>query len=459
MNLLGDKPLFHKPNKTNVYRALFWMALLLFFVFILRGWLTGSIQPAFMPTSTPTRTSNSHAMEGETHFLTGDLVKAIGAYQEAVTTEPNNPALWSELARIQTYSTRLLTTDAERLARMQEARASIERAVELAPDDSTVHAIKSFVLDWTASSALVGDDWQNVLGQAEQEAVQALQLDNQNTLALAYYAEVLVDQQKWLQAEQYINQALERDPSIMDVHRIAAYVQESLGNYNQAIDEYLKAIEITPNLSFLYLAIGANYRQLAIKATTTPEMNRLFELALEYFAKVTDINEQLGVQDPIPYMSIARTYTQMGEPLVASLNARKALTFNATSPDVYAQLGIIYFQARNYEGAIPAFQCALYGCDAETSCEVRQCDAETEEPIVMEGMPLTDTTVAYYFTYGSVLAAMHRESRPYCDTAMQVFADVRAQVFRRRHGDAHRHRGREYLHRLRLHASISIRVL
>ena len=427
MNLLEDKPLFHKPRQTNVYRALFWLALLLFFVFILRGWLTGSVKPMFMPTSTPTRTSNSHALEGETHFIAGDLAKAISAYQEAVQTEPNNPALWSELARIQTYSTKLLTTDAERLARMQEAQASIEKAIDLAPDDSTAHAIKSFVLDWTASSALVGAEWQNVLGQAEQQAVQALQLDNQNTLALAYYAEILVDQQKWLQAEQYINQALERDPSLMDVHRISAYVQESLGNYNQAIDEYLNAIKITPNLSFLYLAIGANYRQLAIKATAVSEQNRLYELALAYFAKVTEINDQLGVRDPIPYMSIARTYTQMGEPLVASLNARKALTYNPTSPDVYAQLGIIYFQARNYEGAIPAFKCALYGCTAEESCEVRQCDAENEPPIVMEGMPLTDNTVAYYFTYGSVLAAMHRASRPYCDTAMEVFADVRAQ--------------------------------
>jgi Tfp pilus assembly protein PilF len=70
-------------------------------------------------------------------------------------------------------------------------------------------------------------------------------LDNTNALALAFYAEVLVDQQKWTQALQTIEQALERDPSLMDVHRIHAYVLESLGEYALAIQAYDRAIAIT----------------------------------------------------------------------------------------------------------------------------------------------------------------------------------------------------------------------
>ncbi len=78
------------------------------------------------------------------------------------------------------------------------------------------------------------------MNEAESEAVLALQLDNTNTLALAYYAEILVDQTKWTQALQYIEQAVERDPSLMDVHRILAYTYETLGEYNLAIQEYKK---------------------------------------------------------------------------------------------------------------------------------------------------------------------------------------------------------------------------
>jgi tetratricopeptide (TPR) repeat protein len=340
--------------------------------------------------------------------------------------DPANAEILSELARIQTYSTRLITTDAERLTRMQQALDSADKAVKLAPEDSTAQAIRAFVLDWYASQALKLEDKQSYLGQAEKTAVKALQLDNQNPLALAYYAEILVDEQKWMQGEQYINQALERDPNSMDVHRIAAYTQESLSNYTQAIEEYQKAAEISPNMTFLYLAIGANYRQLAFKGGTEAERNFLYEKALEYFAKVTTINEQLGIKDPIPYMSIARTYTQMGDALVASLNAEKALSFDPTSPDVYGQLAIIYFKARNYEGSIPAFKCAIRGCTPDESCEVRKCNQETDPAITITGMPLTANTAVYYYTYGSVLAALHRKTQPYCDEAMKVFAEVRA---------------------------------
>ena len=56
------------------------------------------------------------------------------------------------------------------------------------------------------------------------------------------------------------------------------------------------------------------------------------------------------------------------------MNVQKALTFDPTSPDVYGQLGIIYFKGKNYEGAIPALKCAIYGCDAVESCAARQCD-------------------------------------------------------------------------------------
>jgi len=427
MYIHDEKPLFgRKRGRDNIYRILLLLSGLLFFAVILRGYMGGSVTPFFSAPPPPTRTANNYALEGEMFFTAGDLNKSIAAYQKAHEVDPANPEILSELARIQTYSTRLITTDAERLTRMQQALDSADKAVKLAPEDSTAQAIRAFVLDWYASQALKLEEKQSYLGQAEKTAVKALQLDNQNPLALAYYAEILVDEQKWMQGEQYINQALERDPNSMDVHRIAAYTQESLSNYTQAIEEYQKAAEISPNMTFLYLAIGANYRQLAFKGGTEAERNFLYEKALEYFAKVTTINEQLGIKDPIPYMSIARTYTQMGDALVASLNAEKALSFDPTSPDVYGQLAIIYFKARNYEGSIPAFKCAIRGCTPDESCEVRKCNKETDPAITITGMPLTANTAVYYYTYGSVLAALHRKTQPYCDEAMKVFAEVRA---------------------------------
>jgi tetratricopeptide (TPR) repeat protein len=428
MYLPEKRPIFLKNrHATNPYRALFWAVLVLFFLFILRGYAQGEVKPLFMPSPTPTRTSNSFALEAEVQFAAGNLDAAISAYRQGTEVDPANVEMWANLARIQTYSTTLLTTDTERDARFAEAMASANEAVAVDAESSSAHAVLAFVMDWYATSGtLDATSAADMLSEAEQEAVMAIQLDTQNTMALVFYAEILVDELQLAQAEQYISQALERAPDMMDVHRVNAYLLESQMDYNGAIQEYQRALEITPNLTFLLLRLGANYRQLAQNETSTAAQTSLYENALTYFAEAAQINEQLGVLDPVPYVSIARTYSQMGEFYAASLNMMQALQFNPNSPDLYGQLGIVYFKARNYEGSIPALRCAVSGCDATVSCEVRQCDEEVDPAITITGMPLSSNTVVYYYTLGSALAGMHGPANPnFCEEAMVVLAQVR----------------------------------
>lgn len=429
MNVYPRRALFHKKPRTSIYRLFILVVLILAGVWLIRGVDQGEIERPFTPTATPTRSVDSYALEGDAQFIAGNLDEAISAYGEAVRVDSSNAQIWAKLARIQTYSSALLTTDPERLARLTEALDSINQAVELAPDDSTVHAIRSFTLDWNANPALVGDKQATAyLTEAEQEAVRALQLDNQNTLALAFYAEILVDQQKWTQAEQYILQALEREDaaSLMDVHRVYAYVLESLGAYNQAIQEYDKAIAISPNLTFLYLRAGANYRRLAFGSLNEESALVLYEKSLEYFQKAAQINEQLGVFDPVPYLSIAKTYSQTGDYFAAALNVQKALDFDPGNADTYGQLGIVFFKSRNYEGSIPALKCAIRGCTAEESCEARGGCNEGDSGTTVTGLALSPNTVVYYYTYGSVLAALSRPKDNKCGEAMDVLNEVAA---------------------------------
>jgi tetratricopeptide (TPR) repeat protein len=372
-------------------------------------------------------------MEGDAQFTAGSLDKSIAAYQEAVRVDPNNAQAWAELARIQAYSTSLLTTDAETKVRLDEALQSAQEAVKLAPDDSTAHAVLAFTLDWNANPSLLDDaQIQALLTKADLEAVRALQLDSSNTLAMAYYAEILVDEQKWTQAEQYIKQAVDHDPSLMDVHRVYAYVLEALGEYNLAIQEYDKAIAITPKLTFLYLRAGANYRQLGFKSLNTDTQKQLFDSSLEYFAKAASINNELQVKDPVPYLSIAKTYSQEGEYFIAARNVQKALDFQPSNADIYGQLGIIYFKSRNYEGSIPALQCAVRGCSGDNSCIGRGLTAcDDQNPAVqVVGLPLSLSTVDYYQVYFSVLAALGpRNPTVYCPEALNIIAKVRASGF------------------------------
>jgi len=418
MYLNGKDPIFrNNRQKANPYRIMILLVLIAFFFTILSGMAKGEVQPLFLPTPTPTRSTDSYKVEGQTHFEAGNLTAAIAAFERATEINPNDAELYTELARIQTYSSALMTTDAERSQRLQEALASIDKAKEIAPTDSDVLAIRAFVLDWSSNPLLVDEDEsEDILNRAESEAVMALQIDNQNTLALAYYAEILVDQMKWNQAQQYIQQAVERDPTLMDVHRIQAYTYETLGDYNLAIQEYKKAIEIMPNYTYLYIAVGRIYRHL-----------QLYEQALENFATAANLNEQLGIKDPIPYLAIANTYAQDGEFFIAALNVQKGLSFTPANPNVYGQLGVVYHKSRNYEGAIPALECAIDGCDAVQSCEIRQCDPDVDPMVSVEGLPLSGSTAVYYFTYGSVLAALHRQGDDKCDRAMIVLAQLREQ--------------------------------
>ena len=418
MYLQGRDPHFRNTSKkSSPYRILAFVVLIVFFLTILTGIVQGDVQPLFLPTPTPTRTSESFVVEGRTHFEAGNLEAAITAFKRASTFDPENHEIFAELARIQTYSSALSTTDAERAQRLAEALESIDRAKELAPTNSEVLAIRAFVLDWSSNPFLVDQETsEELLNRAEAEALMALQIDNTNTLALAYYAEVLVSQKKWNQAYQYIQQAVERDPNLMDVHRILAFTYETLGEYNLSIQSYNRAIEIMPNYTYLYIAVGRIYRHL-----------QLYDQALENFARAANLNQQLGIKDPTPYLAIGNTYAQDGEFFAAALNVQQALTFTPANPSVYGQLGVIYHKSRNYEGAIPALACAIEGCSVEVSCEVRRCNPNTDPMVSVNGLPLSGSTVVYYFTYGSVLAGLHRPGDDYCDKAMAVFSQLRSR--------------------------------
>jgi tetratricopeptide (TPR) repeat protein len=416
IKLPDDRKLFRPRSSNNAIRIYFLLFFIVIFAFIYREVLAGEIHKPFMPTPTLTRTANSFAAEGETNFQAGKLDAAISSYLDATRLEPNNSEIWSELARIQAYSSNLLTTDAEKTARLQEAVASAEQAVAVNPEDSTAFAIQAFVYDWYSYPLYSGEESAAYLLKAENAIAKALQLDSQNALAIAFRAEIFLDQLRYNEALDYARRAVELNPNLMDVHRIYGLVMESLGNsYEEAIESYKKAAEINPNLTFLYISIGVNYRQL--KQT---------DLALEYFAKAVKINEQNDIKDPIPYLAIANTYVNIGESFSASRNVMKAVEFTPGNANVYAQLGLIYFKARNYESSIPALDCALNGCTALQSCIVRQeCSEdsalESVPDYVITGLPLSDSTLVYYYTYGSVLSAMHRKGDEQCVEAMRIF--------------------------------------
>lgn len=403
-------------------------------LWLVYGVKAGDIKTGETIIPTATRVAPSYEAEAEAYFRAGKLDSAISAYQRAIEIDPADANAWAKTARIQTYASALTTSDDDKRTVLKEALKSINQAKVLAPDSSEVAAIRAFVLDWNANTSIFPSTAADSLLEAEQEATRARLLDSKNVLALVYNAEIFIDQQKLAQAEQLIRQAVNLGEDQMDVHRIYAYLLESESAYNDAIKEYDKAILLMPNLTFLYLSAGANYRRLAFGSVLDEQQKELYVKSLEYFDKAAKINGQLNVKDPIPYLSIAKTYSQMGEYFIAGRNVQKALDFKPADPDVYGQLGIVFFKSRNYEGSIFAFQCAVRGCTPPESCfgrYGRDCDPDFNEVgVEVKGLPLSDSTVVYYYTYGSVLASLSRPKSNRCPDATKVFQELRASNYR-----------------------------
>ncbi len=379
---------------------------------------SGVIRSPFAPPPAPTRMALSYAEEGKAFFDAGILDKSIGAYQKAVAVDPNNAQLWAELARIQTYSSELMLSADLKKERLEEALASVDRSVKIDKEYPTGHAIRTLVLDWYANSEWMdAETREGTLIEAVQSSAQALSLDPGNALALAFKAEVLVDQANWSAALDVGAQAAELGPQIMDVRRAYAYVLESNGYYTRAIDEYKAAIRLNTNLPFLYIRLGANYRKLGESATDTATRDLNIDLALEAFARAAELNSS----DPIPYLSIAQTYSNQGDFFAAERNAKKALLLDNTNSYLYGRLGVIYYKAKNYETAIKVLKCAIRGCTA----------AENEEGGVdiLIPLPLESNSVDVYYIYGSVLSFYGKDTPENCTEAASIFAELRGSPY------------------------------
>ena len=394
---------FAGESRSRPVRVVLLLALIAGGILLTRLVEAGRVKPLLLPTATPTRTARSFQEEGEAQFSAGDLEKAIKAYQQAVRQEPDNAELWAKLARIQTYSSALMPTKAERDTRLEQARASADRAVEVDPDSDLAWAVHTLVYDWLAGAAeenpALREEYFTI---AETSANRALALNQNNALAQAFDAEVKVDQLRYAEALDKIQAALALDPNNLDVQRVYGTVLEGNGRYEEAIEAYKDAAELAPNLTFLYLRIGANYRRL----------ERVDE-ALDAFSKAERINLQLGIQDPIPYLAIGRTYLQAGEFFIAARNLEQAVLIDPGNPELLGFLGVIYFKARNYENAQATLACAVSSCDdadhAALLCETLQildCEGGALSPQAagVIGLNLTDDSLEYYYTYGSVLA-------------------------------------------------------
>ena len=335
---LGKGPPRRRPG-SNPIRVVILLILIGIGLYILTVRPESLPQP-FQPTPTATRTAESHIAEAEELYHAGQLTESILAYEEAVKTDPTVVENYIPLARLLIFQ-----------HRFDEAEDYVNTALFVDPEYPAAHAINAMFLDWKASSLAdegLDEDAADMLREALSEVNRATESDPTAAAAFAYQSEILFDMGNYAQADEALATALLIDENNVDVQRIAGYLMEFRGYRDDAIQHYQKAIELEPNLALLHLALGRTY-------ISTGDVDAAID-SLERSVALDPENAEL-----LYFMGYA--YFSIGERDFAADYFEQAIELQDDYPAAHCQLGLIYYQNRLWEDAVPELEVGVEGYD------------------------------------------------------------------------------------------------
>ena len=364
-----------RRTRPNWFRIALLSLLVLAAAYVNRFVVT-NVDPLGVASPTPTISAETLSDQGDELFKEGKLIPAIDAYNQAIVSQPDNPALHITLARTLAFA-----------GKYKEAQTAAEDALLLNPNNSMAHAVRAWALNF-----------QEQYAEAESSITRALELDPNNALAHAYYVEILVDSYySGLGAFDGIEKAIEESkvaqalaPDLLETHRARGYILEATGNYEEAIREYDQAISINPNISDLYLATGRNYRILGI-----------YDKAVDAFTRADALNPE----DPNPDLLLSRTYATIGEYGKAMQFAESAVANNPADTNLRGNYGVMLYRNAYWEDAIRELSYVVKGGLSEDGHEMEVINLVPDAPRIAE----------YYFTYGLALARTDN-----CGEALQI---------------------------------------
>ncbi len=361
-----------KRRRANPWRVLLLLALVAAAIYVERT-IVPTVPPLFILTATPTRSPASFVLEAESLFQSGKLEQAQESYREAIQVSPEDPVIYTDLARLQVID-----------GDYAGGETSARNALLINPNLAEAHAVLGWALDFQGGEKLI---------EARESVERALQLDPNLAAGHAYYAEILMDisPENYQDALQAAKQAVALDPNLLEAHRALGYVWERTQNYEQALESYQTALRINPNLAMLHIAVG----NMTLNQQDT-------NAAIESYLKAST----LSPTSTEPLTLIALAYARVGEYGKASQYAANAVEKDPGSPYLHGDLGRMYYKNNEFEKAVQEFSLAIQG-------------GTTESGAAVKGLPLDPgdrKAVEFYYTYGLALAKLGN-----CEPAEEIF--------------------------------------
>ena len=327
-----------------------------------------SAQSPFLPTPTATRSPESYITEAQGLFDQGKLLQAIDTYTEAIRIQPNDPTLYIALARVQIFA-----------GKYDEALVNAENSLLLNNNNSMADAVRG----WALTNKL---DYTN----ADDSLKNALRLDPNNGQAHAYSA-FLYGKMFENSAGPYVdpiqtaitesNTAISLAPNNLEAHWARAYILQltSSDNREQAVQQYLAAIQINPNISQIHLELGVTYKAMGV-----------IDKALQEYTRAKTLNPS----NYLPDLYSSRALATIGSYDQALQYAAAAVQDEPTDPDLRGNWGYMLFKKDQWPAANEQFALAINGGTTT--------DGQTVQPVSPTS---TDIWVSkYYYAYAISLA-------------------------------------------------------
>ncbi len=322
-----------------------------------------TIQPPFVPTPTVTKAPESILTDAQTLENEGKLTQAVSVYKEAIRANPDNAGSYISLARLQIY-----------LKSYDDALENLGNALLLNEANAMAFSLRGWTLGLTGHFL-----------DAKAALDQAIAIDPNNGIHYAHLAEVYglqyVEDGDFtvLEEARTISQkAQDLSPTTLETHRARGFILYLYGQYPEAVLQYEQAIKLNPNIADLYLALGRVYR--------TNELAE-YNLATDAFRQANILNPS----DPMPDFLLSRVYFTQGEFASAIQMGEGAVNDEPSNPDWHGNLGTLLYRNGEYGRSIRELGLVIKG-------------GQTDEGIVVEPLPLSYDTAAYFYTYGLALA-------------------------------------------------------
>lgn len=352
----------------------------------------------FLPTATATRDPESYVAQAEALFADGKLLQAIDTYLEAINAQADNASLYAALARVQIFA-----------GKYDEALVNTENSLLLNPDNPTAHALRGWAFtqkgDFLAADESIND---------------ALQLDPNNGPAHAYKAFLYgrmfeTNQGPYVDPIQVAieesNVAISLAPNSLEAHWARAYILFITGNYEDAIQEYQRAIEINSRIAEIHLQLGVTYRALGIVGGDAAQTSN----AIQAYTTANTYNPA----DFRPELYSSRALSGISEHEKAIQYAESAMRDAPADPYLRGNLGYMLFKGYKWPAAAEQLSLAIYGGVTE--------DGEVVQPLPPGGNDTwsgNDIWIArYYYAYALLLASTERcgEALPLIQVILDYF--------------------------------------